>query len=78
MIITGVNGRKFSSRRLKDAISDSVTRRNVELLVLEGDAFRNVTLDYADGPKYLELTRTPEHPDTLGDILKPVTKDEGK
>jgi len=78
MTITGVNGRKFSSQRLKDAISDSVGLRKVDLLVLEGDTFREVALDYSDGPKYLELTRTSEHPDTLGAILKPVTKDEAK
>jgi hypothetical protein len=78
MTITGVNGRKFSSQRLKDAISDSVGRRKVDLLVLEGDTFREVALDYSDGPKYLELTRTTEHPDTLGALLKPVTKDEAK
>ena len=26
--------------------------------------------------QYLELTRTPEHADTLAAILKPVSKDE--
>ena len=76
MTITGVNDRKFSPQRLKDAVADSVTRRKVQLLILEGDAFRNVSLDYADGPKYLELIRTPEHADTLAGILKPLTKDE--
>ena len=33
-------------------------------------------LNYAEGPKYLELTRTANHPDTLSVILKPVTKEE--
>ena len=75
MVISGVNGRKFSGQRLRDALADSVTRRKVELLVLEGDTYRTVTLDYSDGPKYLELTRSSEHPDVLGAILKPVTKD---
>lgn len=78
MTITGVNGRKFSGQRLKDAIADSVTNRKIDLLLLDGDTFRNVTLNYADGPKYLELTRTNDHPDTLAAILKPVTKDEEK
>ncbi|HYR59610.1 MAG TPA: hypothetical protein VEO95_13310, partial [Chthoniobacteraceae bacterium] len=76
MTIAGVNGRKFSGQRLKDAIADSVTLRKVDLLVIDGDVFRNVALEYADGPKYLELTRTPDHADTLAAILKPVTKDE--
>ena len=76
--ITGVNGRKFSSQRLKDGIADSVTSRKVDLLILDGDTFRNVALDYSEGPKYLELTRTPDHPDTLEAMLKPLTKDEEK
>ena len=77
-MITGVNGRKFSSQRLKDGIADSVASRKVDLLILDGDTFRNVTLDYSEGPKYLELTRTSDHPDTLEAMLKPSTKDEEK
>ncbi|MEO6740934.1 MAG: PDZ domain-containing protein [Chthoniobacteraceae bacterium] len=76
MTIAGVNGRKFSAQRLKDAVADSTTLRKVEMLILEGDVFRSVALAYADGPKYLELTRTPDHADTLAAILKPVTKEE--
>ena len=38
--------------------------------------FRTVAITYAEGPKYLELTRTPEHAETLAAILKPVSKDE--
>jgi predicted metalloprotease with PDZ domain len=76
MTIAGVNGRKFSGQRLKDAIADSITLGKVELLVIDGDVFRNVVLNYAEGPKYLELTRTPEHSDALAAILKPVTKEE--
>ena len=72
--VAGVNGRKFSRQRLLDALADSPTRRKVELLLLEGDRFRTVTLDYADGPKYLELVRHPERPDHLADVLRPVTK----
>ncbi len=78
MIITGVAGRKFSGQRLKDAIADSPTARKVDLLVLDGDTFRNVSLPYSDGPKYLELTRTADHLDTLAEILKPLTKDDDK
>jgi predicted metalloprotease with PDZ domain len=76
MVITGVNGRKFSTQRLKDAIADSPTLGKVELLILDGDAFRTIAIDYAGGPRYLEIARTPDHADTLSAILKPVTKDE--
>lgn len=75
-VIAGVNGRKFSGQRLKDAIADSVSLGKVELLVVDADVFRTVVIPYADGPRYLELTRTPEHSDALAAILKPVTKDE--
>jgi predicted metalloprotease with PDZ domain len=78
MVISGVNGRKYTSQRLKDGIADSVTRGNVELLILDGDTYRTVKLDYSEGPKYLELARTPERPDVLAAILKPVTRDEEK
>ncbi len=72
MTITGVNARKFSGQRLKDAIADSPARRKVELLVLDGDVFKTLALDYAEGPKYLELTRVAERQDLLGGILKAV------
>jgi len=72
MKVAGVNGHKFSRERMQDAIADSVTKRQVEFLVLEGDTFRTFVVPYADGPKYLELTRDPNKPDVLMNILKPV------
>ncbi|MBI4328051.1 MAG: M61 family metallopeptidase [Chloroflexi bacterium] len=75
-MVQGVNGRKFSSQRVKDAIADSVSRRAIEFLVLEGDTFRTITVNYADGPKYLELVRDSSKPDLLMDILKPVAVSE--
>ena len=44
--------------------------------MLDGDTFRNVTLPYADGPRYLELIRTTDHLDTLAAILASVVKEE--
>ncbi len=38
--------------RLQDALAGSVALRKIELLVLEGDRFKTIILDYADGPKY--------------------------
>jgi predicted metalloprotease with PDZ domain len=72
--VAGVNGRKFSRQRLLDALADSPTLRKVELLLLEGDKFRTVTLDYADGIKYLELARNPDRPDYLADVLRPAAQ----
>jgi len=76
MTIAGVNERKFSGQRLKDGVADSVTRGKVELLVLDGEVFRAIPLNYSEGPKYLELTRATDHPDSLSTIFKPLTKDE--
>jgi predicted metalloprotease with PDZ domain len=76
MVVAGVNGRKFTPQRLKDGIADSVANQGVELLVIDGDSFRTIKIPYAEGPKYLELVRRPENPDTLGAILKPTLKEE--
>ena len=35
--------------------------------------FRTVVLDYADGPRYLEMVRDESKPDLLAEILKPAT-----
>ena len=57
MKVIGVNSKTFSRQRLLDALADSVALRKIELLLLEGEEFRTVVLDYADGPRYLELVR---------------------
>jgi predicted metalloprotease with PDZ domain len=72
MKVLGINGRLYSPQRLQDALADSVALRKIELLLLEGDRFRTVVLDYADGPKYLELVRDESKPDVLAEILKPI------
>jgi predicted metalloprotease with PDZ domain len=71
MQVIGVNGKKFNRQRLLDALADSVASRKVELLLLQGEVFKTITLDYADGPRYLELVRDPGKADILHDILKP-------
>ncbi len=71
MMIEGVNGRKFNLDRMRDAVADSVTRRQIELLILEGDSYRTIVVPYDGGPKYLELVRDPTKPDLLRRILAP-------
>jgi predicted metalloprotease with PDZ domain len=70
MKVVAVNNRAFNKDRLRDALSDSVTRRNIEFLVLDGDTYRTFKIDYAGGPKYLELARDGGKPDTLEQIMK--------
>ena len=72
MEIVGVNGRKFSLDRVRDAIADSVTRGNIAFLILDGDRFDTITVDYDDGPRYLELVRDDSKPDIHTAIFSPV------
>jgi predicted metalloprotease with PDZ domain len=72
MKVMGINGRLFSPQRLNDALAESVTRRKIDLLVLESDRFRTIVLDYADGPKFLQLVRDPAKHDLLAQILRPI------
>ncbi len=74
MKVIGVNNKTFSRQRLLDALADSVAARKIELLLIEGDRFRTVVLNYADGPRYLELVRDGAKPDILAEILKPRAK----
>ena len=78
MRVMGINGRLFSPQRLHDALAESVARRKIDFLLLEGDRFRTIVLDYADGPKYLELVRDDSRPDLLAEILKPVAASKEK
>ena len=73
MKVIGVNNKTFSQERLLDAVADSANRHKIELLLVEGDGFRTIILNYADGLRYLELVRDSAKPDILAVILKPVT-----
>ncbi len=67
--IVGVNGRKFSPDRFKEGIADTTTKRSLELLTLKGDLYQTVTINYADGARYLKLVRNPGEPDILTAIF---------
>jgi len=72
MKVIGVNNKTFSRQRMLDALADSVTRHKIEFLLIEGEDFRTLVLDYSGGPRYLELVRDPSKPDILAEILKPL------
>jgi predicted metalloprotease with PDZ domain len=74
MTVIGVNSKKFSAQRLHDALAESVALRKIELLLLEGEEFRTVVLNYADGPRYLAMVRDESKPDLLAEILKPLAQ----
>lgn len=76
--VMGVNGRKFSADALTEALEECVKTKKVEFLLLDGDRFKTVVLDYAGGPKYLQLTRSEGTPDVLADVLTPRLKQKKK
>jgi predicted metalloprotease with PDZ domain len=72
MKVIGVNNKKFSRQRMLDALADSVTNRKIEFLLVEGEDFRTIVLNYSGGLRYLELVRDNSKPDVLAEILKPI------
>ena len=51
---------------------ESVNRHKIEFLLIEGEDFRTLVLEYSGGPRYLEIVRDPAKPDLLAEILKPA------
>lgn len=69
--VVAVNRRAYSPEVLNDALQASQkSRKPLSLLVREGDTFRDVVIDYQDGPRYPRLARVPGAPDRLADILR--------
>jgi len=71
MKLVAVNGRRFSSEVLKDALKaakDGTTP--IELLVENTDYYKTYKIDYKGGEKYPHLVRDESKPDLLSDILK--------
>ena len=73
--LVAVNGRKFNSDILRDALKEGKSNgKNVELLVMNGDYYKTITLNYHDGEKYVHLVRDESKPDVLSEIIKPLAK----
>ncbi|MCH9031508.1 MAG: hypothetical protein IIB00_04530 [candidate division Zixibacteria bacterium] len=73
--IVGVNGKKFSLKRLEEATRASDSIGKVDLLVLEYDYFRNVTIKYDGGLKFYQLVRDESKPDRLAEIFSALATD---
>lgn len=74
MVILGVDGRRFSSDRLIDAIKSTPETGRFELLVDEAERLRNIAVTYDGGLHYYALERDESKKDWLSEILKPRTK----
>jgi predicted metalloprotease with PDZ domain len=73
--LVAVNGRKFTPDVLRDAVKAGKDKGpKLELLVLNGDFYKNYGLDYHGGERYAHLVRDETKPDLLSDIIKPLAK----
>ena len=70
--IEGVNGQSYSGDRLKAAIlAARGTKEPIRLLVRNGERFRDVVIDYHDGPRYPRLQKTGSGETGLDKLLAP-------
>ncbi|HEY7087461.1 MAG TPA: PDZ domain-containing protein [Tepidisphaeraceae bacterium] len=73
MQVIAVNGRKFSTEILRDALKAAKKDpAPIELLVDNHDYFKTFKLDYHDGERYPNLERDSAKPDLLSDVIKPL------
>ena len=74
MRLLAVNGRKWSSEILKQALrSAQADHQPIELIVETGEFFKTYSVPYFEGEKIPHLERVETQPDLLTDIMKPKT-----
>jgi len=71
--IVAVNGRAYSTARLRDALkASSKATTPMTLIVQNGEFFTNVSIDYHGGERYPHLERTTGKPDWMEMLVKPL------
>jgi predicted metalloprotease with PDZ domain len=74
MKLLAVNGRKWSTATLDDALEQAQkAHQPIELIVEDGGFFKTYTVPYQEGEKLPHLERVESTPDVLADIIKPKT-----
>ena len=74
MSIIAVDGAEFSGEQFKAALTRAkMTKKPIELLVKQGKAIRNISLDYSLGLRYPRLLKTGEGEGSLDRLLQPKT-----
>lgn len=74
MKVIAVDGRRWSSTVVRDALTAGKSRREpLDLLIEDGDFFKHLALDYHGGERHPRLERDAKRPDLLSKILAPVT-----
>ena len=72
--ITAINGRVFTTELFTEALKASKGKATpIQLLVQDEDTVTPVTFTYSEGLRYPRLTRIPNTPDLLTEILTPST-----
>jgi len=71
--IIAINGRAYSSPRLRDAVKASAKETTpISLIVRNGEFFTAVSIDYHGGERYPHLERTTGKPDVMETLIKPL------
>ena len=77
--LIAINGRTFSSDRLRDAIDQAKTSKEpIHLLMQTEDYIKPVDIDYHDGQRYPVLVRDDSQKDYLDEITTPLTEEAKK
>jgi predicted metalloprotease with PDZ domain len=75
MKLLAVNSRHWTPELLRTAIKEAKdSTAPIELLVENGDMFKNCRVDYHEGERYPDLERNSARPDLLSEIIKPRLK----
>lgn len=72
--IVAVNGRRFSSQVMRDALRATRTAPDVDLLVESNEFFRTHHVRYRGGERYPHLERDASKPDLLTEMWRPQAK----
>ena len=71
--IVAINGRAYSSKRLRDVIKASASATTpISIIVRNGDFYSNVSVDYHGGERYPHLERVTGKPDGMEALTKPL------
>ena len=73
MRVLGVNGWVYDTRRLQEAVEESVEREGVELLVSFADRIELKSIGYTGGARFPRLEHAPGEMDVLGAIAGSLT-----
>jgi hypothetical protein len=74
MKVIAVNGRKYSTDILREAIKSAHdTHRPIQLIAEASQFYKTYSVPYYDGEKIPHLERVDGEPDLLGNVLKPKT-----